>query len=383
MSSSTPNCSATKPATAAPASATTHATCSPPSARSSLHDPAWRLTATTHTPNLRLHGIAAHAAPLRLEQPAARIAWEQLALPRLLYKLDADLVHGLVNVLPLATSVPGVVTVHDLSFLHLPQLFPAAKRLYLSALCRASIDKAAAVIAVSRQTADDVVQRLGAPPHKVTVIPNGVDPRFAPVPAHDPSANAAFRAAKQLPARYLLFVGTLEPRKNLETLLHAYACWRAQAAPADQNIRLVIAGGKGWFYDAIFAQTAALGLQDAVIFPGYVPDAELPAWYRAALGFVYPSVFEGFGLPVLEAMACGAPVLCSDIPSLREVAGQAALLAPACAVDAWTAGLALLISQPALRAELQRRGLAQAAAFTWHAAALATLDVYRRAVERT
>lgn len=343
-------------------------------------DPAWRLTALTHTPAFRASGIAIRATSLPLERPAARIAWEQLALPRLLRKLDADLVHGLVNVLPLATTVPGVVTVHDLSFLHLPALFPPAKRLYLSALCRASVRKAAAVIAVSRQTADDVVRCFGAPPDKVTVAYNGVDARFDP---GAPQESAAFRAAKGLPDRYLLFLGTLEPRKNLETLLHAYARWRTQAAPADQDVRLVIAGGKGWFYDAIFAQTAALGLGETVIFPGYVPDAELPDWYRAALGFVYPSVFEGFGLPVLEAMACGAPVLCSDIPSLREVAGEAALLAPPHDVDAWVAGLALLAGQPALRAGLRGRGLAQSACFSWRAAAQTTLDVYRRTLHST
>lgn len=338
-------------------------------------NPAWRLTALTHTPAFSAQGIAIRVAALPLERPAARIAWEQLVLPRLLHKLDADLVHGLVNVLPLATAVPGIVTVHDLSFLHLPHLFPPAKRLYLSALCRASVRKAAAVIAVSRQTADDVVRCFGAPPAAVTVAHNGVDARFVP---GAPAESAAFRVAKGLPARYLLFLGTLEPRKNLETLLRAYARWRTQAAPADQDVRLVIAGGKGWFYDAIFAHTAALGLQDSVLFPGYVPDAELPDWYRAALGFVYPSVFEGFGLPVLEAMACGAPVLCSDIPSLREVAGKSALLAPPHDVEAWVAGLALLAGQPALRADLRHRGPAQSARFTWRAAAQTTLDVYRR-----
>jgi len=338
-------------------------------------DPAWRLTALTHTPGFDVAGVAAHVTHRLLERPAARIAWEQIVLPQLLRQLNADLVHGLVNVLPLATSVPGVVTVHDLSFLHFRHLFPATKRLYLSALCRASVRKAAAVIAVSRQTAGDVVRCFGAAPDKVAVAYNGVDERFTPA---DAAHSAAFRAAKGLPERYFLFLSTLEPRKNLETLLHAYARWRDQAAPTDRDIRLVIAGGKGWFYDAVFAQTAALGLQDAVTFPGYVPDEELPDWYRSALGFVLPSVFEGFGLPVLEALACGAPVLCSDIPSLREVAGEAALLAPPREVDAWTAGLALLASQPELRADLRRRGPDQAARFTWRAAAHTSLDVYRR-----
>ena len=112
---------------------------------------------------------------------------------------------------------------------------------------------------------------------------------------------------KGLPARYLLHLGTLEPRKNLELLVRAFARWRAQASLADQEVRLVLAGGKGWYYDALFRLVEALGLADVVLFPGFVPGAELPAWYQAAEGFVYPSLFEGFGLPVLEAMACGAP----------------------------------------------------------------------------
>jgi glycosyltransferase involved in cell wall biosynthesis len=345
--------------------------------RLAAEDPRLRLTALTHTPDARMPGVDVRATSLPLYKPAARIAWEQLVLPGLLRRLDADLVHGLVNVLPLASSVPGVVTVHDLSFLHLPELFPPAKRLYLSALCRASVHKAAAVIAVSRQTADDVVRRFQAPPEKVTVAYNGVDARFAP---GLPGRTAAFRRAKGLPDRFFLFLGTLEPRKNLETLLSAYAAWRGRANPSDRDIKLVIAGGKGWFYDAIFARAANLDVQDAVVFPGYVPDDELPDWYRAASGFVYPSVFEGFGLPALEAMACGVPVLCSDIPALREVAGDAALVVSPRDVDGWAAGLALLAGQPALRDELRVRGLARAARFTWQAAAARTLDVYRRAL---
>ena len=332
-----------------------------------------RLTALTHTADMRVPGVDVRATSLPLHRPAARIAWEQLVLPRLLHSLDADLVHGLVNVLPLVSTVPGIVTVHDLSFLHLPDLFPPAKRLYLSALCRASVHRAAAVIAVSRQTADDVVRHFHAPPHKVTVAYNGVDAHFAPgLPGHV----AAFRRAKGLPDRFFLFLGTLEPRKNLETLLTAYARWRGHAGPAERDTKLVVAGGKGWFYETIFAQAASLGLHDAVLFPGYVPDGELPDWYRAASGFVYPSVFEGFGLPVLEAMACGTPVLCSDIPALREVAGDAALLVSPRDADGWVAGLSLLSSQSALRRELRARGLARAAAFTWQSAAAGAVEIY-------
>ncbi|MFN2200756.1 MAG: glycosyltransferase family 4 protein, partial [Caldilineaceae bacterium] len=338
------------------------------------------LTALTNTPERSLPGIDVRTTVLPLHRPAARIAWEQIVLPGYLRRLGADIVHGLVNVLPLATEVPGVVTVHDLSFLHVPQLLPPAKRLYLSVLCRMSARKAAAIIAVSRQTADDVVRCFGVPAHKVTVAHNGVDARFSPAPAEHVEA---FRDRKQLPERFFLFLGTLEPRKNLTTLLAAYARWRHAAGAQNAEFKLVVAGGKGWYFDTIFTQVGELGLHDSVIFPGYLPDEELPDWYRAATAFVFPSVFEGFGLPVLEALSSGTPVLCSDISVLREIAGsgteQAALLAPPEDADAWTAGLALLAGQAVLRDELRRRGLARAAGFSWQSAAHRTLDAYRMA----
>ena len=339
------------------------------------------LTALTNTPERSLPGIDMRTTMLPLHRPAARIAWEQLVLPGYLRRLRADLVHGLVNVLPLAADIPGVVTVHDLSFLHLPQVLPPAKRLYLSTLCRMSARKAAAVIAVSRQTAVDVVRCFGVPAHNVIVAHNGVDARFSPAPAERVEA---FRSRKQLPQRFFLFLGTLEPRKNLTTLLDAYARWRLAAGTENAAFKLVIAGGKGWYYDTIFTQVGELGLRDSVIFPGYVPDEELPEWYRAATAFVFPSVFEGFGLPVLEALSSGTPVLCSDISALREIAGmgaeQAAILVPPQDADAWAAGLALLAGQTSLREELSRRGLTRARAFSWQSAAHHTLDAYRVAV---
>ena len=340
-----------------------------------------RLTALTNKPELALPGVDMRATKLPLHRPSARIAWEQLVLPGTLRRMGADMVHGLVNVLPLATEIPGVVTVHDLSFLHLPQVLPPAKRIYLSALCRMSARKAAAVIAVSRQTADDVVRCFGVPAHKVIVAHNGVDARFSPASAERVEA---FRRRKHLPERFFLFLGTLEPRKNLTTLLVAFARWRRAAGSEHTDFKLVIAGGKGWYYDTIFTQVGELGLRDSVIFPGYVPDEELPDWYRAATAFVFPSVFEGFGLPVLEALASGTPVLCSELSALREIAGggtqPAAILVPPEDIDAWVAGMALLAGQPALREELRRRGLARAGGFSWQSAARHTLNAYGMAV---
>jgi len=334
-----------------------------------------RLIAFVHAHELQVAGIDLVRSHLPLERPLARVAWEQTLLPLHLITQRADVVHGLVNVLPLATRTPGVVTVHDLSFVHTPQSLPPLKRVYQTRLCAASVARARRVIAVSRQTAEDVERWLGVPPAKITVIPNGVAPTFTP---GDAAAAARFRQAKGLPARYLLYLGTLEPRKNLELLVRAFARWRAQAPPADQEIALVLAGGKGWYYDTIFRQVEAVGLQDLVRFAGFVPAAELPDWYRAAHAFLYPSLFEGFGLPVLEAMACGLPVLCSQSASLLEVTGDAALTFPADDEEALAQAIALLAGQPALLGALCARGLAQAARFSWRRAAEELLAVYEQ-----
>lgn len=333
-----------------------------------------RLTVLTGDDTFTAPGVDLRTTRLPLAYPPARIVWEQSVLPGLLAQLGADLQHGLVNVLPLASGVPGVVTVHDLSFVRLPDKFPPAKRFYLTRLCRASVARAARVIAVSRQTADDLVRYFELPARKIEVVHNGVEARFVPGPA---AANQAFRTAKGLPAEFFLFVGTLEPRKNLDLLLRAFA--RFHARPEHAHIKLVMVGGKGWFFEDIFRQVAELGLEASVLFPGFVEDEELPAWYRAALAFVYPSLFEGFGLPVLEAMACGTPVICSRAGSLLEIVGDAALTAPATDSEGWVAALTLLANQLALRSQLRARGLARAAHFTWEATAAQTWEVYQAA----
>lgn len=332
-----------------------------------------RFTAFVHAARLQAPGVALVRSRLPLERPEARIVWEQGVLPLELARCGAQVVHGLVNVLPLTSRVPGVVTVHDLSFVRTPETLPPLKRAYLARLCAASVRRAKAVIAVSRQTAEDVEHYFGIPSGKVRVIHNGVAPEFAPGPQE---AQEQFRAAKGLPARYLLYLGTLEPRKNLELLVRAFGRWRAAAPAAATDVKLVLAGGKGWYYDTIFAEVSSLGLAGAVIFPGFIPPVELGEWYRGAAAFVYPSRFEGFGLPVLEAMACGTPVICSQAASLREVAGAAALAVPSEDEYAWASAIHLLCDQPALAAELSVRGLGQAAKFSWQQSAQATIQVY-------
>jgi glycosyltransferase involved in cell wall biosynthesis len=332
-----------------------------------------QFTAFVHTQGLAIPGIQFVTGSPLLEQPAARIAWEQMVLPAALNRHGAHAVHGLVNVLPLVGRLPGVVTVHDLSFVRTPQMLPPLKRFYLARLCAASVARARCVIAVSRQTAADITRYFGAPAAKVHVVYNGVSAAFTP---GDAESSAHFRRAKGLPDRYFLYLGTLEPRKNLELLVRAFARWRHEIGQPAEDVKLVLAGGKGWYYDTIYAQVAALGMADSVLFPGYISLPELPDWYRGAELFVYPSLFEGFGLPVLEAMACGTPVVCSQAASLLEVAGEAALTFPADDEEALADALRCLSGSPTQRARLRDLGLAQAARFSWTVAAAQTIELY-------
>lgn len=336
------------------------------------------LTAYVNAPHFAVNGIEMVRSRLPLHQPLARIAWEQSYFPLALNAQRADLVHGLVNVLPLATHVPGIVTVHDLSFVRVQEKLPAAKRWYLTQLCRASVRKAAHIIAVSRQTADDLMHEFQVPAAKVSVIYNGVSDEFR---SQSEMAVVQLRQKYGLPARFLLYLGTLEPRKNLSLLIRAYARWQAEQSfhgKFNDDVHLVLAGGKGWFYEEIFQLVQALGLAEWIHFPGFIPTDELPTWYSAAEAFIYPSLFEGFGLPVLEAMACGVPVICSDIPVLQEVAGEGALTFVRTDEDALAHTIDQLLRDQSLRENLVKAGCAQAQKFSWRACAEATLALYHQ-----
>ncbi len=310
------------------------------------------------------------------QSPLRRIVWEQVVQPRAVRQADPALLHALAFVTPLFSRVPSVVTVYDLSFVHYPALLTAARRLYLQMFTRRSCQKARRIIAISQSTAHDLTATFGIPANKIDVAVPGVGEQFTPLP---PAEVEEFRRRKELPDRFLLFVGTLEPRKNLPVLLRAYA----QLPPADRAaVPLVLAGGRGWMADEIFSTLEAQNLRGAVILPGYLPAEELPLWYNAAETFVYPSVFEGFGLPVAEALACGTPVLTSKVSSLPEAAGDSGLLLPPDQEDAWTAALARSIHDADWRAEAGARGRAHAARFTWAETARCTVDSYRRALGR-
>jgi len=319
-------------------------------------------------------------------RPVARIVWEQFVQPFAAVQERLDLLHGLAFVAPLMRPCPTVVTVHDLSFALFPEFFRGYNGTYLRLFTRISCRRAARIIAVSQNTRADVMRLYGAPGERVEAIPHGVDPAFHPRPAAEV---AEFRRARSLPEHFVLFVGTLEPRKNLVKLIEAFSNLKHQTlAPALRsganasvsNVKLVLVGGKGWYYDQIFAAVERLNLQDRVIFAGYVPNGDLPMWYNAADVFAFPSRYEGFGMPVLEAMACGTPTVTSTASSLPEVAGDAALIVPPDDVDALADALHRALEGVELRQELRAKGIARAARFTWEEAARRTAAVYRRAI---
>ncbi|MBP1466567.1 glycosyltransferase family 4 protein [Candidatus Chloroploca sp. M-50] len=304
--------------------------------------------------------------------PRVRIPWEQLLAPLLLRSMRADLFHGVLNVAPLFCPVPSVITIHDLAFIRFPQTFRAYNRTYLDFATRLSARRASRILAVSEHTKREVVGLLGIPEDRIIVTPNAVRDHFRPP---EPGVLAHFRARKGLPERFLLTVGTLEPRKNLTTLLDAYA----QVVRTHQ-VPLLIGGGKGWLYDAVFQRLEALGLRDLVEFVGYIEEEELPLWYAAATVFVFPSIYEGFGMPPLEAMACGTPVITSASASLPEVVGDAGLMVNPHDAGAFAQAIIALLDDRALHHELRERGLRRAEAFSWHTTAERTLAAYEAAV---
>jgi len=299
-----------------------------------------------------------------------RVIGPQLLTPLAMRRDGAQLVHGPANSLPLLhPGLPGVVTIHDLAIYDHPEWFPAGQWFATRVIVPRSIRGARMIICPSAATMRAVVRRFGAAPDRCRVIPHGVETEFAlPV---SPAVRDAVKTRYGLPERYLMQVGTVQPRKNYVTTLRALA-----RIPAGQRIPLVVVGGFGWNYDPVVEAVRELDLAAWVRFVGYAQLAELPALYQLAEAVVFPSLDEGFGLPVLEAFAAGTPVIASTAGAIPEVAGDAALLCDPEDVAAVAENLRRILQDRELRERQVAAGRARAALFTWSASAAAHREVY-------
>ncbi len=300
--------------------------------------------------------------------------WMQVAVPRLARRERFDLIHFTNSTAPASLRTPYVTTIHDLSLVRFPETHPLKRRLYQRTLLAHSARRARSVITISEASADDLVAVLGVPRDRIVVTPLAADQRFRPI--HDAEALDAVRAKYGLDGRYVLYVGNVEPRKNLLRLVDAFE--RAGAPDAT----LAIAGSLAWLSGEIERRVGEYRGPGAVRLLGYVDDDDLPALYSAAEAFAYVSLWEGFGLPVIEAMACGAPVVASRIPAHEEVAAEAARLADPLSVDDIAASLSSLLDDSTERDRLSAAGLRRASRFTWAKTADLTIEAYRAAIVR-
>lgn len=294
-----------------------------------------------------------------------RRAWTHLRFAAALSVDRPDLVWVPAHALPFVFRGRAAVTVHDLGYKYFPQAHPPRQRRYLDLTTQTSAARAHMILADSQATADDLTRFYGTSPDKIHVVYPGVD---AP-PMGDVEA---VRRKYKLPDRYFMFIGTLQPRKNIARIVQAFAAWRA--AQADHETALVLAGGRGWLFDPAWTD----GI-DGVIMTGYIDDADKGALYAGARALVFPSLYEGFGFPVLEAMACGCPVICANTSSLPELAGAAALLVDPLSVEQIADAMQRIDTDDELRTALIAKGRAQAARFTWDAAATLTLNIFENA----
>jgi glycosyltransferase involved in cell wall biosynthesis len=312
--------------------------------------------------------------PLPVSDRVLAILWQRLRLP-LWVELACgalDVFHSPDFTLPPVRRARTVLTVHDLSFMRVPQCSDPGLRSYLLQTVPRSVRRADVVLADSECTRADVIELLDVDPARVVVVYPGVEERFRRV--RDAVRLDEVRTRYGLPGRFVLGLGTLQPRKNFERLIEAYARVRGEVGT---EIALVIAGGKGWMYGGIFERVDELGLQDAVCFPGYVSDQDLPALYSLADLFAFPSLYEGFGIPPLEAMACGTPVVVANVSSLPEAVGDAAVMVDPLDVDALAEAMRCILVDASMRQQMAQRGVEWARRFTWDQAANRLLNVYQ------
>ena len=318
--------------------------------------------------------------PISFSERTVGMIWYHLGIPLPVdfFVGSADLYHSPDFVLPPVRRGRAVVTVHDLSFMLFPECAEEGLRRYLDRMVPHSLSRADLVLADSANTQNDLICLLDVPPEKVEVVYPAAEPHFRRV--EDPPVLSKVRQKYKVPDSFILSVGTLEPRKNLVRLVKAYRRLKRESAFTP---KLLISGREGWLFQDIYKAVADAGLEDDVKFVGYVAEEDLPALYSMAEALVFPSLYEGFGFPPLEAMACGTPVVCSTRSSLPEVVGEAAVLVDPHDVPALADAIHSVIDSPDLRARLVQKGLVQAQKFSWEKTAEKVLGLYSRLLERS
>jgi glycosyltransferase involved in cell wall biosynthesis len=299
-----------------------------------------------------------------------RAVWMQAVLPGTLRRVQPDLCHFTNYLAPVTMRCPYIVTVYDMTIFVTPRMHSFKKLVLDRTLIPVVARKAGAIITLSESARKDILRYLKVPKEKVRVVMGAASPAFHPIT--DPAHLDSVRARHGLHDPYILYVGTIEPRKNLPRLVQAFANLKRRGLPH----KLVIVGQQGWQTEPIYAEIERLSIKSDVIFTGYVPFEDLPAIYTMAEAMAFPSLYEGFGLPVIEAMACGTPVVTSRSSSLIEVAGDAGLLVNPLSVEELEDALHRLLADPTLKDDLRHRGLERATHLTWERTAQATLDVY-------
>jgi glycosyltransferase involved in cell wall biosynthesis len=316
-----------------------------------------------------LPGLACTTSPFSIQQ--------QWIVPAMLRQARAKLYHSPYYLMPYLPNVPSVVTCYDLIPLLYPEYFTATQRLIYWLAHRLALRASRVILTISQATKADLVRVFHLDPQRVQVTPLAADATFAP---RSPAQINAVRVNYALPERYVLYLGSNKPHKNLMRLVQAWQM--ANVKHQMSNIQLVIAGQWDERYPEARRLAEELGLKDQVIFAGAVEENDLPALYSGATLFVFPSLYEGFGLPVLEAMACGTPVVCSRASSLPEVAGDAAMLVDTVQMDTLATAINQMLRDEELRRAMRQKGLAQAARFSWEHTARETLSIYTRCARR-